>query len=110
MVAAGSVLGTPYRWGGATPAGFDCSGFVLWSFAHAGVTLPHNSGAQRAATDPVSREEAEAGDLVFYGRTHHVGIYLGDGLMIHSPRSGKTVEIVPVDRFGSAPSGFGRVP
>ncbi|MCP4434456.1 MAG: C40 family peptidase [Actinomycetia bacterium] len=109
MMAAGSVIGHPYRWGGSSPGGFDCSGLVMWSFAHAGKSLPHSSAAQRGATMAISREEARAGDLVFYGSpTHHVGIYMGDGLMVHSPRRGDVVKIAPVDRMGAAPN-FGRV-
>ena len=109
MQAAGSMLGQPYRWGGASPGGFDCSGFVLWSFATSGRSLPHSSSAQRAATVPIHPDQAVAGDLVFYGNpVHHVGIYMGNGLMIHSPRSGDVVKISSVHRMGSAPQ-FGRV-
>jgi cell wall-associated NlpC family hydrolase len=109
MQAAGSVLGHPYRWGGAAPGGFDCSGLVMWSFAHAGKSLPHSSGAQRSATLPISREDARAGDLVFFGSpTHHVGIYMGDGLMVDAPNSRGSVRFASVDQMGSTPS-FGRV-
>lgn len=108
MQAAGSVLGHPYRWGGTSPGGFDCSGLVKWSFAQAGRQLPRSSGSQRAATFPIGRHEARPGDLVFFGSpTHHVGIYMGDGLMVHSPRRGDVVKIAPVDRTG-VPH-FGRV-
>ena len=108
MQAAGSVLGHPYRWGGSSPGGFDCSGLVRWSFAHAGRDLPRSSAAQRGATFPVARHDARPGDLVFFGNpTHHVGIYMGDGLMVHSPRRGDVVKIAPVDRTGAP--GFGRV-
>ncbi len=109
MVAAGSVLGHPYSWGGASPGGFDCSGLVMWSFAQAGRGLPHSSDGQRAAAMPIGRNEAASGDLVFFGSpTSHVGIYLGDGLMIHSPKAGDVVKISSVDAMGMAPS-FGRI-
>ncbi len=109
MRAAGSVLGQPYRWGGSAPGGFDCSGLVMWSFGHAGRSLPHSSGAQRAAATPVAPEEARAGDLVFFGSpTHHVGIYMGDGQMVHAPNSRGSVRIDSVDSMGSAPN-FGRI-
>ena len=109
MQAAGSVVGHPYRWGGSSPGGFDCSGLVIWSFGHVGKSLPRSSGAQKAATMPIAPNEAAAGDLVFFGSpVHHVGIYMGDGLMVHSPRAGKTVSITSIDVMGSAPS-FGRV-
>jgi len=110
MEAAGSVLGTPYRWGGTTPAGFDCSGLVQWSMRFSGIELPRTSRAQQAASLPISAEQARPGDLVFFGSpVHHVGIYLGEGLMIHSPSSGKSVSIVAVERFGTTPSGYGRI-
>ncbi|MGI9577152.1 MAG: C40 family peptidase [Microthrixaceae bacterium] len=109
MQAAGSVVGHPYRWGGSAPGGFDCSGLVIWSFGHVGKSLPRTSRAQRSATMPIARHEATAGDLVFFGSpVHHVGIYLGDGLMVHAPRAGKNVSFTSVDQMGSAPS-FGRV-
>lgn len=109
MQAAGSMLGQPYRWGGASPGGFDCSGLVRWSFATAGKNLPHSSGGQRSVTTPIDSRDAVAGDLVFFGSpVHHVGIYMGDGLMIHSPRSGDVVKIASIHTMGSAPS-FGRV-
>jgi cell wall-associated NlpC family hydrolase len=109
MQAAGSVIGHPYRWGGSSPGGFDCSGLVIWSFGHVGKSLPRSSGAQRAATKRIARHEAAAGDLVFFGSpVYHVGIYMGDGLMVHAPRAGRNVSVTSVDRMGSAPS-FGRV-
>ena len=109
MHAAGSVLGHPYRWGGSSPGGFDCSGLVAWSFAHVGKSMPRGSAAQRGATMPLAPHEAVAGDLVFFGSpTYHVGIYMGDGRMIHAPRAGKTVEFASVHNMGTAPY-FGRV-
>jgi cell wall-associated NlpC family hydrolase len=110
MQAAGSALGTPYRWGGSGPGGFDCSGLVQWSFGQGGISLPRDSRSQRAATLPIAEWELQAGDLVFYGSpVHHVGIYVGDGQMIHSPRSGEVVRVSPVHRNGMQPSSFGRV-
>jgi cell wall-associated NlpC family hydrolase len=110
MQAAGTALGTPYRWGGSGPGGFDCSGLVQWSFRQGGFELPRDSRSQRAATLPIAEWELQPGDLVFYGSpVHHVGIYVGDGQMIHSPRSGGVVSIVAVHRAGMHPSSFGRV-
>jgi cell wall-associated NlpC family hydrolase len=96
--AAYSVLGVPYRWGGASPeTGFDCSGFTMWAWAHAGVSLPHSSQAQYDVLPHVSREDLQPGDLLFfYSPISHVGIYLGGGSMIHSPHTGSSVSIVPV--------------
>ncbi|MDR2734486.1 MAG: C40 family peptidase [Spirochaetota bacterium] len=87
-------LGTPYRYGGSDPRGFDCSGFVLYVFRQHGVALPHNAADQFARLKSV--RTPEAGDLVFFntfGRgVSHVGIYTGKDTFIHSPREGKTVE------------------
>lgn len=93
-----------YVRGGHDPStGFDCSGFVRYVFAHAiGLNLPHDSTAQFLAGLKVKRDDMEPGDLVFF-RTHgkrrisHVGIYISDGRFIHSPTSGKSVEISSLD-------------
>ncbi|MBO1265744.1 C40 family peptidase [Proteiniclasticum sp. SCR006] len=88
-------LGTPYVWGGTTPSGFDCSGFTQYVYRHFGVNLPRVSRAQGTYGTKVSYSNLQAGDLVFFGSggISHVGIYIGGGNMIHSPRPGKSVEI-----------------
>jgi cell wall-associated NlpC family hydrolase len=103
------TLGTPYRYGGTTPAGFDCSGLMLWSWNLAGVKLPRTAAEQRSATRSIARGELQIGDLVFYRGTGHVGMYIGNDQVVHSPRSGKSVEVIPLDRGGMAASSFGRV-
>ena len=93
---ASSLIGTPYRWGGAKPGGFDCSGLVQFSYKHVGRAVPRTSAAQYAASERLSLREAEAGDLVFFSferKVSHVGIYLGDGRFVHAPSSGKQVEV-----------------
>ena len=86
-------LGTPYVWGGASPSGFDCSGFVMYVFAQVGVSLPHSSYAQYGMGSPVSRGALQPGDLVFFDGLGHVGIYVGGGSFIHAPHSGDVVKI-----------------
>jgi cell wall-associated NlpC family hydrolase len=110
IAAAQTMLGVPYRYGGSTPSGFDCSGLMLWSWAQVGVSLPRTSGAQRAATQRITRDQLQPGDLVFYGSpVSHVGMYVGGGQMIHSPHTGDVVKISPIDRMGGKVMSFGRI-
>jgi cell wall-associated NlpC family hydrolase len=88
-----SQLGTPYVWGGASPGGFDCSGLVMWAYAQAGVSLPHSSYAQYGYGVPVSRDQLQAGDLVFFDGLGHVGIYIGGDQFVHAPHTGDVVKI-----------------
>jgi len=86
-------LGVPYVYGGASPSGFDCSGLVMYAFAQIGISLPHNAAAQYGAGMPVSRDQLQAGDLVFFNGLGHVGIYIGGGQFIHAPHTGDVVKI-----------------
>jgi cell wall-associated NlpC family hydrolase len=88
------MVGTPYRWGGAAPGGFDCSGLIRWAYGRFGVDLPHNSNALYGVGRVVPRTQLETGDLLFFTGLGHVGLYLGGGRMVQAPYSGKTVEIV----------------
>ncbi|GAB2740310.1 NlpC/P60 family protein [Streptomyces bullii] len=97
MAAAHSALGRPYVWGANGPGGFDCSGLTQWAYAQAGVSLPRTSQAQRYAGRQVPLSEARPGDLVFYGAdADHVGMYAGNGQVIHAPYPGAPVRYDPV--------------
>ncbi|WP_125154562.1 NlpC/P60 family protein [Clostridium rectalis] len=96
---ASNFLGTPYEWGGNGPGTFDCSGFTKYVYAHFGISLPRVASDQQNAGSPVSRDQLQPGDLVFFGSpAHHVGIYVGDGCYIHAPRTGDVVKVSPLNR------------
>ena len=94
IATAESVIGTPYQYGGSSPeGGFDCSGLTMWAWGRAGVSLPHSSAAQYEALPHVDRSGLQPGDLVFfYNPIHHVGLYVGGGMMIDSPHTGTEVQ------------------
>jgi cell wall-associated NlpC family hydrolase len=94
---AKKYLGVPYLWGGTDPKrGLDCSGLVQRVFADLGVTLPRTVADQRnAGTAVASMDQAKPGDLLVFG-SHHIGIYVGNGKMLHAPKSGDVVKIAPV--------------
>jgi peptidoglycan DL-endopeptidase CwlO len=99
--AALTQIGTPYAWGGAAPGGFDCSGLVMWAFQQAGIALPHSSQALAQGGQPVSLGDLQPGDvLTFYSDASHAGIYIGDGMMVHSSTFGQPVRVVPMESSG----------
>ncbi len=101
-------LGVPYVWGGSSPRGFDCSGFVAYVFAQIGVSLPHSSYAMYGMGTPVSISELEPGDLVFFTGASHMGIYIGGGQFIHAPHTGDVVKISSLSGYYSSSFAGGR--
>lgn len=96
---ARSRLGCPYVWAASGPNSFDCSGLTMWCYSHVGISLPHSSAEQYNSGQHVSRKDLAPGDLVFFGSPiHHVGLYIGGGMMIESPHSGASVRIAAIDR------------
>lgn len=102
VAVANEMIGKPYRYAGDTPAGFDCSGLVRYSFRRAGISMPRATPAQRRATSLISVRSLRPGDLLFFDqegkKASHVGIYLGDGRFVHAPSTGGRVR---TDRLGS---------
>ena len=97
LTAALSRRGDPYVWGAAGPGEFDCSGLVVWAFAQEGISLPHYTGDLWNSGVHIPRADLEPGDLVFFfADISHVGIYLGDGLMVDAPDFGEVVHVEPV--------------
>ena len=90
-------VGAPYERGGTSPAGFDCSGFVLFVYAQAGVALPHGVAKQYRLGSAVSRDELEPGDIVFFDRLRHSGIYIGDTRFVHATKPGNVVMVSRLD-------------
>ena len=96
--AALTRLGAPYVWAAAGPDAFDCSGLVVWAFEQAGVSLPHSSQALAAGGQPVSVDQMQPGDVItYYSDASHVGIYVGNGRMVHASTYGVPVAVVPMD-------------
>ncbi|MEO7773553.1 MAG: C40 family peptidase [Steroidobacteraceae bacterium] len=95
-------IGEPYRYGGDSPEGFDCSGLALFVHARAGVSIPRTAELQQRAAHAVKKVDMQAGDLVFFSiakrrRVDHVGVYIGDGKFVHAPRAGSVVSIAYVE-------------
>ncbi|WP_046176019.1 C40 family peptidase [Domibacillus indicus] len=96
-------LGLPYLWSGVSAYGYDCSGFTSSVYRYHGIQIPRDASEQAKAGKAVTKSALKPGDLLFFaynngkGRVHHVAMYAGNGKMIHSPKAGKKVEIIPMD-------------
>lgn len=114
LAVAQKMIGTPYRYGGATPRGFDCSGLVYYSYRKAGLSVPRTSYDQFRQSQPVHLSNLQPGDLLFFRlddiKPSHVGIYEGEGRFVHAPSSGKQVSYASLDSpyWGSKVVGAGR--
>ncbi|TYR81388.1 NlpC/P60 family protein [Priestia megaterium] len=107
LVESGKAfLHLPYLWAGMSGFGFDCSGFTFTIYQSHGITIPRDSGPQSRSGEAVEMKDLKLGDLLFFahnqgkGSVHHVAMYAGDGMMIHSPNSERSVEIIPVNTKG----------
>lgn len=95
VAAAMSRIGTPYAWGGNTPSGFDCSGLVQWAYQQVGKSIPRVSSAQIYGGTPVPLDKLQPGDIIGYGADiYHVGIYIGNGKIVHAPTFNQTVTTI----------------
>jgi cell wall-associated NlpC family hydrolase len=92
-----SKIGTPYVWAAAGPDAFDCSGLVMWAYEQVGIQLEHFTGDQWDEGEHVSRDELQPGDLVFFFNIDHVGLYIGNGLMVDAPSTGQLVQVQPME-------------
>lgn len=96
--AAMAQLGKPYGWGAAGPDAFDCSGLMVWAYAQNGIGIPRTSQAQLAGGTPVSVDALQPGDIIgYYPGVTHVGMYIGDGMVVHSSDYGIPVQVVPLN-------------
>jgi cell wall-associated NlpC family hydrolase len=111
---ARAQVGEPYQWGAAGPDSWDCSGLTMRAWQTAGISLPHYTVAQYYAGTPISAGELRPGDLVFWSSSsspdgiHHVALYLGDGMIVHAPRTGRDVTVESM-YYWVPPTHFSRI-
>ena len=102
IAIAMQYLGVPYVWGGASPSqGFDCSGLTSYAYAQIGISLPHHAASQYGYGTPVSYDELQPADLVFFSGLGHMGMYIGGGQFIHAPHTGDVVKISSLSGYSS---------
>nr|WP_255549636.1 NlpC/P60 family protein [Corynebacterium sp. TAE3-ERU12] len=94
-------VGAPYEWGATGPGSFDCSGLMYWAYSQIGISIPRTSQAQLSGGTPVSRSELQPGDIIgYYPGITHVGMYVGNGQVIHASDYGIPVQVVGIDQAG----------
>ncbi|WIB15137.1 C40 family peptidase [Curtobacterium sp. MCPF17_050] len=96
VATAKQYIGTPYVFGGATPAGFDCSGYVMYVYAQHGISLAHSVTLQDQAGTTIPESEAQPGDVVVFNDDSHDGFYMGNGMIMDAPKPGGSVSIRPI--------------
>ncbi|MEU8571461.1 NlpC/P60 family protein [Streptomyces pathocidini] len=100
LQAAQNKIGSPYVWGATGPSSFDCSGLTSWAYSQAGVSLPRTSQAQAGAGTRIGQGELKPGDLVlFYSDLHHIGMYAGNGQIVHAPKPGAAVRYESINNM-----------
>ncbi|MDV6296963.1 C40 family peptidase [Rhodococcus aetherivorans] len=97
LAAAESKIGAPYVWAAAGPDAFDCSGLVQWAYQQVGVVVPRTTYDQLDGGQPVDRAHLQPGDLVLFNGAQHVGLYAGNGTVVHAPTTGQPVKQAPLD-------------
>jgi cell wall-associated NlpC family hydrolase len=97
VATALKYVGAPYARGGSSPAGFDCSGFVMFVYGRHGVALPHSAEAQYRLGTPIRRDSLQPGDIVFFDRLGHSGIYIGESRFVHATKPGDVVKVSRID-------------
>lgn len=106
LAAAESVIGAPYEWGATGPSTFDCSGLTSWAYAQAGISIPRTSQEQATYGTQVSESQLQPGDLViFFSDAHHVGLYAGNGMVLHAPHTGANVRYESISTIGPVLTG-----
>ena len=98
--AAQSRIGSPYVWGATGPSSFDCSGLVKWSYEQVGMSIPRTSYSQLGGGTPVPMSQLQPGDIIGGYGGGHVGVYVGNGMVVHAPDVGQTVKQVPLSQMG----------
>lgn len=100
LAAAKTKIGSPYVWGATGPSSFDCSGLTSWAYQQAGQSLPRTSQAQASAGTRIGMSQLKPGDLVlFYGDLHHIGLYAGNGQVLHAPKPGAAVRFESINNM-----------